>query len=59
MRHASERWYTASFNASLASPRSYKTRRSTLAALLRQHLGTARSVACSTLAATMAIWYVD
>jgi len=40
MRHASEPWYTASFNADLASPGSYKLRRSTLAAILRQHLGT-------------------
>jgi hypothetical protein len=39
MRHASEPWYTASFNAGLASPGSYKLRRSTLAAILRQHLG--------------------
>jgi hypothetical protein len=40
MRHASEPWYTASFNADLASPGSYKFRRSTLAAILRQHLDT-------------------
>jgi len=40
MRHASEPWYTANFNANLASPGSYELRRSTLAAILRQHLGT-------------------
>jgi hypothetical protein len=40
MRHASEPWYTASFNADLASPASYKLRRSTLAAILGQRLGT-------------------
>jgi hypothetical protein len=40
MRHASEPWYTASFNADLASPGHYKLRRSRLAAILRQHLGT-------------------
>ena len=39
MRHVSEPWYTTSFNADLASPGSYKLRRSTLATLLRQHLG--------------------
>jgi hypothetical protein len=39
MRHASEPWYTASFNADRASPDSYKLRRSLLAAILRQHLG--------------------
>jgi hypothetical protein len=39
MRHASEPWYTASFNADLASPGSYKLRRSTLAAILKRHLG--------------------
>lgn len=40
MRNASEPWYTASFNASLASPGSYKVRRSSLAAILRRHIGT-------------------
>ena len=37
MRHASEPWYTARFNADLASPDSYELRRRTLAAILRQH----------------------
>jgi hypothetical protein len=40
MRHASEPWYTEGFNAALASPGSYELRRSSLSALLRQHLGT-------------------
>src|ERR1700694_1185490 len=39
MRHASEPWYTESFNADLASPGSYKLRRAAVAAILRQHLG--------------------
>ena len=39
MRHASEPWYTARFNADLASPDSYELRRRTLAAILRQHTG--------------------
>jgi hypothetical protein len=42
MRHASEPWYTANFNANLASPGSYKLRRSNLAAILRQHIGTSK-----------------
>jgi len=39
MRQASEPWYTASFNANLASHDSYKLRRETLAAILLQHAG--------------------
>jgi hypothetical protein len=39
MRHASEPWYTPAFNADLASPASYETRRAKLAPILRQHLG--------------------
>jgi len=38
MRHASEPWYTKTFNSDLASPSSYELRRRTLAAILRQHL---------------------
>ncbi len=38
-RHASEPWYTAKFNAGLASPDSYKIRRATLAPILRPHIG--------------------
>ncbi len=39
MRHASEPWYTARFNADLASPSSYEIRRAKLAPILREHLG--------------------
>lgn len=39
MRHASEPWYTAGFNADLASANSYDARRRILAAILRQHAG--------------------
>jgi hypothetical protein len=39
MRHASEPWYTASFNAELSSHAAYERRRPVLAAILRQHLG--------------------
>ncbi len=39
MRHASEPWYTTTFNFALASPSSYEIRRARLAQLLRQHLG--------------------
>jgi len=39
MRHASEPWYTAEFNASLASPASYEIRRRKLAAILRRSTG--------------------
>jgi hypothetical protein len=39
MRHASEPWYTAGFNASLASAAAYKVRRRALAATLRRHIG--------------------
>lgn len=45
MRHASELWYTVSFNADLASPSSYELRRRTLAAILRQHVGK-REIRC-------------
>jgi SAM-dependent methyltransferase len=39
MRHASEPWYTVSFNAALASPGAFENRRRTLAAILRRHAG--------------------
>jgi hypothetical protein len=39
MRHDSEPWYTAQFNARLASDASYDRRRPILAAILRQHIG--------------------
>lgn len=38
MRHASEPWYTAGFNAELASHSSYEMRRRTLAGILLQHV---------------------
>jgi hypothetical protein len=39
MRHAFEPWYTAQFNAGLASNVAYDRRRPVLAAILRQHIG--------------------
>ena len=39
MRHASEPWYTVSFNAELGSQAAYERRRPVLAAILRQHVG--------------------
>jgi hypothetical protein len=39
MRYASEPWYTAKFNADLASVSSYEIRRAKLAPILRQHVG--------------------
>ena len=39
MRHATEPWYTAKFNADLASDDHYKGRRAKLGPILRQHLG--------------------
>jgi hypothetical protein len=39
MRHASEPWYTVSFNADLASPAFYDLRRRTLSAILRRRAG--------------------
>lgn len=42
MRHASEPWYTERFNFDLASPDSYKGRRTTLAPILRAHVGQRR-----------------
>ena len=39
MRHASEPWYTSTFNVDLASPGSYRKRRTVLAPLLNKHLG--------------------
>jgi SAM-dependent methyltransferase len=39
MRHASEPWYTVSFNAELGSQAAYDRRRPVLAAILRQHVG--------------------
>jgi SAM-dependent methyltransferase len=39
MRHASEPWYTSSFNADLASPSSYDARRRILAGILREYAG--------------------
>jgi SAM-dependent methyltransferase len=39
MRHASEPWYTTKFNADLASPTHYKTRRAKLGPILQQHIG--------------------
>jgi hypothetical protein len=38
MRHDSEPWYTAKFNADLASKSHYETRRTKLAPILREHL---------------------
>jgi hypothetical protein len=38
MRHASEPWYTVSFNAQLGSQAIYDRRRPVLAAILRQHI---------------------
>ena len=38
MRHATEPWYTAKFNADLASASSYETRRAKLAPILKEHL---------------------
>ena len=39
MRNASEPWYTANFNADLASPGSYELRRRALATILNRHIG--------------------
>jgi hypothetical protein len=39
MRQATEPWYTEKFNAELASPDSYKSRRQTLAPILLHNLG--------------------
>jgi hypothetical protein len=39
MRFASEPWYTAKFNADLASPSHYEIRRAKLAPILQQHVG--------------------
>ncbi len=39
MRHSTEPWYTQSFNADLASPEHYKTRRAKLIPILKEHLG--------------------
>jgi len=39
MRQASEPWYSETFNADLASVRSYEIRRGKVGAILRQHLG--------------------
>jgi hypothetical protein len=39
MRHASEPWYTETFNFGLASPSAYELHRRLLAAILRQQLG--------------------
>jgi len=39
MRHASEPWYTESFNAGLGSQAAYERRRPVLAAILRQYIG--------------------
>ncbi len=39
MRHASEPWYTVSFNTELGSHAAYERRRPVLAAILRQHIG--------------------
>jgi len=41
-RYASEPWYTAEFNASLASGSAYEFRRSRLAPVLRRHVGERR-----------------
>jgi hypothetical protein len=38
VRHASEPWYTVSFNSKLGSQTSYERRRRVLAAILRQHI---------------------
>jgi len=38
MRRASEPWYTSKFNADLASPAHYESRRAKLAPIFRQHL---------------------
>ena len=39
MRHSTEPWYTAKFNADLASEESYRIRRAKLAPILDQHIG--------------------
>jgi hypothetical protein len=39
MRHATEPWYTAKFNADLASEDSYRKRRAKLAPILHQYIG--------------------
>ena len=39
MRHASEPWYTETFNSGLAAPGAYDIHRRLLAAILRRHLG--------------------
>lgn len=39
VRHASEPWYTVSFNGKLGSQTSYERRRPVVAAILRQHIG--------------------
>ena len=39
MRHSTEPWYTAKFNADLASAESYQKRRATLAPILARHIG--------------------
>lgn len=39
MRHSSEPWFTARFNADLDAPDYFERRRRTLAAMLRQHAG--------------------
>lgn len=39
MRHSTEPWYTASFNADLSSPANYEKRRARLAPILKEHLG--------------------
>ena len=39
MRHSTEPWYTAKFNADLASDESYRKRRARLAPILNQHIG--------------------
>jgi hypothetical protein len=39
MRQSTEPWYTSNFNADLASPEHYKTRRAMLAPILKEHLG--------------------
>ena len=38
MRHSSEPWYTAEFNADLASEESYRKRRAKLAPILQQNI---------------------
>lgn len=39
MRHSTEPWYTASFNADLCAPANYEKRRARLAPILKEHLG--------------------